>query len=361
MRFLNIRDFGAVGDGVANDTAALNALLAAAARDGSTAYIPAGTYRIDPVKVPGHITVWGNASWGYSGWGYENNHIHENEEPADPQINGHTVFVPASTDGEALFDLGGACGTRIIGVSLDGEMLGENFHGIRACGAGVKQNLIFEDLRICHFTGNALQIPGVDGFAIRRSLMIKNVGHAVVVSGARDGSVIDNQLAYNGGAGFWGVGKGTGRFTISANRIEGGDPGGVYLEDADGVTVTGNSFDGNWGSAVTLLRCCGGAVGGNMARGSGHAHHDDCSSQLRLEYSAGITMTGNSLWTFPTCRKHDHMVHYGLLLRGLTDCIVTGNTIFEACQTEPVRDYGGHKNTVIDGNPGVLCIPTDLR
>ena len=359
--FLNLRDFGAKGDGVANDTAALNALLAAAARDGSTAYIPAGTYRIDPVKVPGHITIQGNASWGYSAWGYENNHLYEDEEPTDPMINGHTVFVPASTDGEALFDLGGACGTRIIGVSLDGEMLGENFHGIRACGAGVKQNLVFEDLRICHFTGNGLQIPGVEGFALRRSLIIKNVGHAVVVSGARDGSIIDNQLAYNNGAGFWGVGAGTGLFTICANRIEGGDPGGVYLEDADGVTLTGNSFDYNLGSAVTLLRCDGGAVGGNMTRGSGHGHMDDCSSQIRLEYCSGLSVTGNASWVFPTERKSEQPVYFGMVLRELTDCIVTGNTFRDACQSELIRDYGGHKNTIIDDNPGLVYIPNDLR
>ena len=42
-RILNVRDYGAVGDGVTNDTAAINA-AAADLRDGETLYIPAGTY-----------------------------------------------------------------------------------------------------------------------------------------------------------------------------------------------------------------------------------------------------------------------------------------------------------------------------
>lgn len=42
-QFLSVKDFGAVGDGIADDTAAIIAAIAAA---GSTVYIPAGTYRV---------------------------------------------------------------------------------------------------------------------------------------------------------------------------------------------------------------------------------------------------------------------------------------------------------------------------
>lgn len=44
-RILNVRDYGAVGDGVTDDTAAINA-AAADLRDGETLYIPAGTYLV---------------------------------------------------------------------------------------------------------------------------------------------------------------------------------------------------------------------------------------------------------------------------------------------------------------------------
>lgn len=42
-RALNVRDYGAVGDGVTDDTAAINAAVADL-RDGETLYIPAGIY-----------------------------------------------------------------------------------------------------------------------------------------------------------------------------------------------------------------------------------------------------------------------------------------------------------------------------
>lgn len=44
---LNVKDFGAVGDGVANDYTALNAALVYVAANGGTIYMPAGTYLID--------------------------------------------------------------------------------------------------------------------------------------------------------------------------------------------------------------------------------------------------------------------------------------------------------------------------
>src|SRR5437763_7422991 len=50
-RALNVRTFGAVGDGTANDRAAIQTAVDAA-RPGATVYFPAGTYRLDDaIKV----------------------------------------------------------------------------------------------------------------------------------------------------------------------------------------------------------------------------------------------------------------------------------------------------------------------
>jgi hypothetical protein len=43
--FVNVKEFGAVGDGVADDTAAIQAAINAGAPQGSAIYFPAGTYR----------------------------------------------------------------------------------------------------------------------------------------------------------------------------------------------------------------------------------------------------------------------------------------------------------------------------
>ena len=50
---LNAKDFGAVGDGVADDAAALTAAIDAATAQGRTLLLPAGTYRVNStVSVP---------------------------------------------------------------------------------------------------------------------------------------------------------------------------------------------------------------------------------------------------------------------------------------------------------------------
>jgi hypothetical protein len=51
---VNVKDFGAVGDGVANDTAAFEAMYAQANSTGSAWYIPAGTYLVNgaaPIQI----------------------------------------------------------------------------------------------------------------------------------------------------------------------------------------------------------------------------------------------------------------------------------------------------------------------
>lgn len=54
---LNVQTFGAVGDGVTNDAAAINSAAASAAADGRDVYFPAGTYNItDTITTPARFT-----------------------------------------------------------------------------------------------------------------------------------------------------------------------------------------------------------------------------------------------------------------------------------------------------------------
>lgn len=55
----NVRDYGAVGDGVALDTAALNKTIEACAKaGGGTVYVPAGTYLTGTVNLKSNMTLW---------------------------------------------------------------------------------------------------------------------------------------------------------------------------------------------------------------------------------------------------------------------------------------------------------------
>lgn len=59
--FQNVKDFGAIGDGTANDTAAIvNALLYLASKQGGTLYIPRGTFKVtDTITLPPGILIQG--------------------------------------------------------------------------------------------------------------------------------------------------------------------------------------------------------------------------------------------------------------------------------------------------------------
>jgi hypothetical protein len=63
---LDATAYGAKGDGVTDDTAALRAALTAAAAAGSGVYVPAGTYKIGTLTIPDGVTLTGqghDASW----------------------------------------------------------------------------------------------------------------------------------------------------------------------------------------------------------------------------------------------------------------------------------------------------------
>ena len=54
---LNVKSFGAVGDGVTTDTAALQAAIMACPEEG-TVYLPKGTYFSGPIFLKSHMTLW---------------------------------------------------------------------------------------------------------------------------------------------------------------------------------------------------------------------------------------------------------------------------------------------------------------
>lgn len=57
----NVKDFGAVGDGVTNDAAAFAAAIAAVASTGQSIYVPAGTYVIgSALTSTGHLNMFGD-------------------------------------------------------------------------------------------------------------------------------------------------------------------------------------------------------------------------------------------------------------------------------------------------------------
>ena len=61
---VSVRDFGAKGDGQADDTAALQAAVAATAGKGKTIWVPAGDYKLTgDIVLPSDVTIQGAGMW----------------------------------------------------------------------------------------------------------------------------------------------------------------------------------------------------------------------------------------------------------------------------------------------------------
>lgn len=59
--FVSVKDFGAVGNGVVNDTAAIQAAITYAAASSKSVYMPAGTYLVgSTISIPSNITIYGD-------------------------------------------------------------------------------------------------------------------------------------------------------------------------------------------------------------------------------------------------------------------------------------------------------------
>jgi hypothetical protein len=352
MSYLNVREFGAKGDGVSDDTGALLATMKKASVEEGTVYFPAGIYCIMPVEVPSHITLLGNSAWGYNYRGGK-----------DPLFNGRTVLSALSGEGRALLDLDSKAGTRIIGLTLEGNHLGKELHGIYSHHGNGEQNVVVEDCRICDFSGCGIKLDWVWVWAVRRSIIMSNDKHGIDWSKGYDGWIMDNQIAANKGAGLYAGGEmpddknninlaGMATVSCTANRIEWNGFGGAVLYDSDTMQFTGCSFDHNFGPAVMMKNCKASVVSGCCFRSSGVDHEDDLSCHIMLDSCRGIAVTGNSLWGWYGRPEYPYRVpspYYGFVLKALEGCVISANALYHAGSKEAIMDYGGHKDCVIDG------------
>ena len=360
--YLNIRDFGAKGDGKSDDTAALFQAMKEAESGCGVVYFPTGTYCIHPVKVPAHITLRGDSNWAY-----------ENKGKKDSDFEGRTTLKALSGDARALLDCYDTRGTRIIGLTLDGDEQGRGMHGIYVRHTGCELHLVVEDCRINHFTGSGIRLEKAWVFAIRRCLIMWNGEHGIDCTGGYDGWVIDTMLTANKGAGFYARGEaaeamspaekksigffGSASVMLTADRIEWNEAGGIVVHNANSMQINGCSVDHNFGPGIMMTDSTANTITGCKIRTSGVDCEGELSCQIRLENCRGTSVTGNTLWGWFDRGEYDYKKpdpEYGFILKNLTGCVVANNALYEAASVEGILDHGGHTSTVIRDNAIVM-------
>lgn len=199
--WLNVRDYGAIGDNVTDDTAAIQAALAAAPM-GGIVYLPAGAYRTSaPLTIPPAVTLQGT---------------HSNLMAVVGLTDPPCYIKPlASFAGDAVIlfldEIDGGYSTisaehRILNVMIDGDDLtAPGTDGIRA--AGNIQNVAMRDVTVRRVTGAGIHTEFQGGFfpyswRLHR-VMIDNCGwHGFAMEVMTDITLVDCQAIGNGANGF---------------------------------------------------------------------------------------------------------------------------------------------------------------
>jgi len=336
----NPRQFGAKGDGKADDTKSIQTAIDHAAERGGSVFVPPGVYRAAEIHLRPNVALIGIAAWDY-------------------HRGGGSVIRLADPAASCLLNITGAFGATIEGLSLDGGKLGNNVHGVflNKPDYGKQEDTFrIERSQIANFTGDGVRLTRAWCFSIRHSMIAYNRGDGISLRGW-DGFLIDNWLSGNVGAGF-AAREENASCTLTANRIE-WNREGVLIVGGDGYNITGNFFDRAGTRGLAILGGEQMTITGNFVKRSGKAAeadtHDSC--QIYLEKARGITCTTNNLQV----GRDDNgrgvwSPSYGIICSALENCVVTSNVLHDGALTQLMLDLGGHgEGTVIKDNPGRLA------
>ncbi|MBE6653424.1 MAG: hypothetical protein E7610_08445 [Ruminococcaceae bacterium] len=341
----DITDYGAVGDGVTDCTAAIQQALDDAGKVQGAVVVPSGKYLTGPLKMPAYTTLRGDAAWSFS---YDGGSI--------------LIYNGAESDVPGFLDITGAYGCAIMGLCFNGANKGEAMNGIYLCwdkyNGGVEEDTPrIETCRVSEFTGNGIHLEKVWCFSLRHSMTTNNKGAGLYIDGF-DGFILDNMFSGNQNHGILG-GPTASSLTITGNRIEWNKLGGMWIPYGDSINFTGNFVDRAYGPAVQL----GGplcyardvTITGNVFRRCGclveveyDTEYDSCS--LFLENTNNVVVTGNTFryGVFDTGYGPEEPL-YDIYLSYSTAVIIQSNVMYHGAKKESIV-YDGRGDCIIKDN-----------
>ena len=342
---LNVREFGAKGDGKTDDTKAIQKTIDAAAQQGGGVFVPPAEYACSELRLRPKVALVGVPAWNYSG-------------------GGGSMLKLADDKAASLLNITGAYGATADGLSLYGGRLGKDIHGILLDKPDPgKQEDAFriERCQVTGFTGDGVRLAHVWCFSIRQSMIAFCRGDGVRCIGW-DGFLMDNWFSGNGGAGFGG--RDAGSVTLTGNRIEWNRDAGILVTTGGHFNITGNYIDRSGKAGIHLgeIRACKHmAITGNLIYRSGkHAELDSLDScQIRIEAGSGLTVIGNVMNVGrDDGQKGNYSPSYGIVYKSLENCVIKDNVLHNGCLRELIADKGGHGDGVIvKDNPGCVFKP----
>lgn len=341
---MNVREFGAVGDGKADDTKAIQRALDAAGEARGVVFVPPGVYLTAELQMRPNTGLAGVPTWDY-------------------HIAGGTALRLADPAATCLLNITGAQGVTIDGIGLDGAELGKGIHGIflnKPTYGEHEDAFRIERCQVARFTGDGVNLTRAWCFSVRHSMLAYNHGDGLSLRGW-DGFLSDNWFSGNRRAGF-AARLENASVTFTANRVEWNGEENLLISGGDGYQITGNFFDRAGTCGIALRRGCSQVtVTGNFLKRAGKladaASLD--SAQIVIAQAAGVTCVGNNL----EAGRDDGGTGvwspaYGIVAKQLQNCVIASNVLHRGALKQLVLDQGGHGDgVVLRDNPGSLLIP----
>ncbi len=341
----DITNYGAVGDGVTDCTAAIQAAMDAAAQCMGEILVPPGTYMTGKLKMGPKTKLTGTSTWAFGPYG-------------------GSIFMLNDPHVDCMIDITGAFGCQIHGMNLHGNSLGEGIHGIKLYwpkynGGSSEDTPTIDDCKVGHFTGDGLHFEHVWCFSVRHSQMYHNAGAGLYIDGW-DAFILDNWFSGNGNCGILG-GPVVASITATGNRVEWNRNAGFAFQRGDSVNITGNFFDRSYGPALRLGYNDGifrdATITGNIFRRSGKPEegcikvpYDSCHVQL-----GGVENTVIQGNTFKYGRddngKGVYSPNYSVVAEKCDYVIIKDNTMHGGALVENII-YDGQGHNVVTGNLG---------
>lgn len=336
---LDIRDFGAVGDGITDCTAAIQAALDKAGEFGGCVYIPAGTFLCHDLKMRHHTSIQGHASWSF-------------------RTFAGSVLKLNDENARCMIDITAAYGATVSGLSMDGGLLGTEVHGIlldkEVPNLQEEDSPRIDTCRIGHFSGDAVHLEKAWCFSIRHSMLCHS-RHGLYLKGW-DGFILDNWFSGNKGWGIYACdGPHNAAVTATGNRVEWNHAGGFAMRNAVHWNITGNYFDRSGGPSLAILEGNNPdnphnynlTVTGNIFNRSGADFglglEDKYLCHMLVEDTYNLTCVGNTmrigLDDFGTGNVSPK---YGYVLDRVASSEIRSTVGDRGCTDAPVWDKGGH-------------------
>ena len=369
MEALNVYDYGAIGNGIADDTAAIQAAIDDGAQKGLLVKFLPGVYSVGELFVRKGSVLLADPTWGY-------------------RENGRTQLVQRFDDQQSVLNITDAFCCTINGLALVGQKRPGGCTGILGRKPGqahMEDSYRLERIQSYGFTGDACRLEHSWAFTIRHCMFAGCDGDGLHLQDSFDGFILDTWFSGNRGCGYGTSGENN-AITMSGCRVEWNAGGGIVVRGGSHYQITGNYIDrsGKEGICITTgfekggimysntISCTGNVIyrSGKRPEGvsdnweqdqlgfsdgtdqSDEIHPDSC--HIRVEKAAGVTIMGNTMCIGRDDRGVGRISPiYGMRVTGCRYAVVSGNTLFSAALKELIVSEN-NEDTVITNNPGSL-------